>query len=183
MTKSQKLAIRASEIRSKLNELNGKPDLSDEERAEMAKLTEEYGTVETEWRASTIAESAELETRAANDDAEGRERRELRNRASVGAYLRHAHSGQAVTGAEAELSQAEKVATVGPNGGALIPWAALEVRAAPVEPARTRFPRRGCSMGRSCNGLSCNGCSVAILWTRLACGSIACRRAGRNGRC
>ena len=71
MTKSQKLAIRASEIRSKLNELNGKPDLSDEERAEMAKLTEEYGTVETEWRASTIAESAELETRAANDDAEG----------------------------------------------------------------------------------------------------------------
>ena len=41
MTKVQKLAIRLSEIRSKLNELSGVDELTDEQRGELDSLTAE----------------------------------------------------------------------------------------------------------------------------------------------
>ena len=110
MLKSQKLAIRASEIRSKLNELNGKPDLSEEERAEMATLTEKYGTVETEWRAATVAESEELATRAASDDAEGVERRAILAGSNIGAIFAATIDHRQTDGQVAELQQALKLA-------------------------------------------------------------------------
>ena len=58
MTNSQKLELRASEIRQRLNEIAGMDDLSDDVRAESDRLTTEYAAVETRRRAAIIAESA-----------------------------------------------------------------------------------------------------------------------------
>ena len=55
MLPSQKLAIRASEIRTRLNELGGE-DLTDETRAETDKLSAEYRDTETRMRATLVAE-------------------------------------------------------------------------------------------------------------------------------
>ena len=57
MLESQKLALRASEIRTKLAELAGKEgELGEEERAEIAKFRTEYTDVETRYQASVTAE-------------------------------------------------------------------------------------------------------------------------------
>ena len=105
MTKSQKLAVRASEIRSRLNELNGNPELSDDDRAEMAKLGEEYGNVETEWRGATIAETDELETRTTFDDAKDRERRDMVAACTVGAIFAATIEHRETDGQVAELQK------------------------------------------------------------------------------
>ena len=87
MTNAQKLALKLSEIRQKLNELSGKDSLTDGEQNEMRTLSTEYPTVESRWRASVIAEGDD-EAAAAGDDGDGdgenRERRELRGRCRVG---------------------------------------------------------------------------------------------------
>ena len=109
MTNAQKLALRLSEIREKLNELSGKDSLTDTEQNEMRTLSTEYPTVESRWRASVIAEGDD-EAAAAGDDGDGdgenRERRELRGRCRVGRYMSAALDGLPIQGAEAELSAA-----------------------------------------------------------------------------
>ena len=57
MLKSQKLAVRASEIRARLAELAGaEGDLGDEAKAEIATLRTEYQDVEVRFQATATAE-------------------------------------------------------------------------------------------------------------------------------
>ena len=82
MTNTQKLTIRASEIRQRLNEISGLEDsaLTDEIRAESDTLQTEYRDTETKLRAAVAAEGDPGETRTVRvpEDAEARERRESR---------------------------------------------------------------------------------------------------------
>ena len=113
MTNAQRLQVRLSEIRQRLNELSALDDLTDEQRAESDRLTTEYATKETQHRAAVVGESVEAETRAAEFDETGdgddRERRELRGRCRLGRYMAAALDGLPVQGAEAELSAAAGV--------------------------------------------------------------------------
>lgn len=111
MTEAQKLQIKASEQRSRLNELAAVESLTDEQRSELDSLTGEYQDTERRWRAAALAEGEpEVETRQTEPtDAEHRERVELRGRASFGAYLAAALAGRTPAGAESEYSAACRV--------------------------------------------------------------------------
>ncbi len=110
MTARQKLELRRSEIRSRLNEISGIEDLTDEIRTESDQLGTEYRDVETKWRAAVVAEDeAESESREANGlvlDSEERERLELRSKATLSGYVTAALRHRNLSGAEAELSDA-----------------------------------------------------------------------------
>ena len=112
MTNSQRLAVRLSEIRQRLNEIAGLEGdvFTDEIRQESDRLQTEFRDKETQYRSALIAEG-ESERRAleTEPDAERRERLELRGRASLGRYLAAALAGRRVDGPEAELSEAAGV--------------------------------------------------------------------------
>ena len=134
MTTAQRLQIRASEIRQRLNAISGLDDLTDEVRAESDRLTGEFRDVETKLRAALVAEGDEAERRAAGldtEDAEQRERRELRGRAQLHRFVSAAIERRGVDGAEAEYAAAE-------NCGGLVP---LSLFGPTAERARGRIPR------------------------------------------
>ena len=112
MTTTQKLTIRASEIRQRLNEIAGLEGdaLTDEIRAEESSLQTEYRDTETKLRAAVAAEGDPNEIRTSvEEDAEARERRERRGKCTLGVYLGAAVAqGDAgrVTGAAEEYSAA-----------------------------------------------------------------------------
>ena len=108
MTKSQRLTLRASEIRQRLNEIAGLEGdaMTDEIRQESDRLGTEYADVETRRRAAIIAEDAAVETTATEPDVEHRERVELRGRSTLGRYLAAAMGGRLVDGPEAEYAAA-----------------------------------------------------------------------------
>ena len=136
MTTGQRLQLRLSEIRQTLNELSGLDSPTDEQRATMATLSTEYPTIETRWRAATIAEADAPETRA--DDGEDTERRALVERVELRQYLHAAANGVPVAGAEAELNAALDVRGAGGVGRC------RGRRCCPVttrNTARTRRPR------------------------------------------
>ena len=91
MTNSQKIQLRQSEVRQRLNELSGLEgdDFTAEHRAETDKLAGEYRDLETRFRAATIAESQAVPP-VDREGAEGAEIRELVGRASLGAYISEA---------------------------------------------------------------------------------------------
>ena len=106
MLKSQTLALRASEIRTKLAALSGaEGELSDEARAEIGTLRTEYVDVETRFQAaSTVEDVREVETA---ESSEGREVIELRSKSSVASYLSAAVEMRAIKdGPEAEYNSA-----------------------------------------------------------------------------
>ena len=112
MTNAQKIRLRLSQVRQRLNEISGLEgdDFTDEIRSEAQALQTEYRDLETRHQAAIVAEG-EGETRANGGgsgdlDAEARERLELRSQASLTAYLRAALSGRQVDGREAELRDA-----------------------------------------------------------------------------
>ena len=108
MTNAQKLALRLSEIRQKLNELSGKDELTEAETEEMRRLSAEYPKTEERHRASLISESVEEAEAMDREDGDGedRERSELRSRSRLAKYVSAALDGLPVQGAEAELSAA-----------------------------------------------------------------------------
>ena len=112
MTNAQKIRLRLSQVRQRLNEISGLEGdaFTDEIRSETESLQTEYRDLETRHQAAIVAEG-EGETRATGDDldAEARERLALRSRASLTSYLRAALSGRQVDGAEAELREAAGV--------------------------------------------------------------------------
>ena len=118
MLKSTKLALRASEIRQKVNEL----PVDDAEKR--SALLAELSTVETEFRAALTAEATEDTPTHPGEglSAEERERRQLENRAELRQALFAVMNERALTGAEAELQQA-----VGLSGHT-IPWELLAPR-------------------------------------------------------
>ena len=107
MTNLQKIRLRLSKVRARLNAISGLEGetFTDEIREEASALQAEYADLETRHQAAIVAEG-EPETRATEPDAELRERLALRGRASLTAYLRARLQGRGVTGAEAELADA-----------------------------------------------------------------------------
>ena len=153
MLQSQKLAIRSSEIRSRLNAIAGMAvaDVTDEIRAESDTLRAELGTVEAQHRAALTAEGAEIDAgRAGADtaDGEGAELRALQGRVTVRAYVDNVmgnfrsstpRSLHVTAGAESELNQA---LSLGPDQFPLMLLApAPEVRAATATDTTTK-PKR-----------------------------------------
>ena len=138
MTTAQKLALRLSEIRSKLNELSGLETLTDEQRGEIDSLTSEYQNKEAQHRAAIVTEAEEqraAEGALGNGDGEPAEVRALLSRVGIHDYLNPAAGGVGLTGPAAELNAALEVGTQGKSGGVLVPWAMLECpehRAAPA---------------------------------------------------
>ena len=107
MTIAQKIRLRLSQVRQRLNKIAGLEGdaFTDEIRSEAESLQTEYADLETRHQAAIVAEG-EPEKRPAAPDAEMRERIELRSRASLGNYLVAALRGRRVDGAEAELQSA-----------------------------------------------------------------------------
>ena len=127
MTTSQKLSLRLSEIRQKLNELSGKDKLTDIEQGEMRTLTDEFPKVEERWRAATVAEGdEEAAARGDDPDAEGdgeaAEVRKLRESVRLTDYLSPAAGGVGLAGAAAEFNASLELPAAGPSGGVAVPW-------------------------------------------------------------
>lgn len=145
MTTIQKLAIRLSEIRSKLNELSGLDELTDEQRNELDSLTSEYQQKEAQHRAAIVAEADEqraAEGAFGNGDGEPAEVRGLLDRVTIADYLNPAAAGIGLAGAAVELAGALKLPAAGAGGGIAIPWRVLagdvpEARQAPESRAFT----------------------------------------------
>ena len=87
MTASQRIALKMSAAREKLNELIGTEDRSDTQNADMQALTGELQGMEPEYRAALTAEGVVTVTHTDSVDAETRERLELRSRANLGGFL------------------------------------------------------------------------------------------------
>ena len=102
MTKAQTLQLKLSECRQKLNELLGRETRSDEQQAELERLTGEVQKLEPEFRAALAAEPDPDEATSELPDPETRERLELRGRARLGSFLMSALQGRLAAGAEAE---------------------------------------------------------------------------------
>ena len=139
MTNTNKLAVRLSEIRQRLNEISvlEGDDLTDEVREESGKLQKEYSETEERWRASTVAE-AEVETTQLKE--ENPEMRALVQGASLSDIIIAAANKSVPEGQTKELQEA---LGIGPNQ---IPMAMLtgnggtgkvEERAATHTPAPT----------------------------------------------
>ena len=112
MTAAQKrlreLRERQSRERGRMAELAIVDQLSDEQRSELDTIERGTPDLERQIRAATVAiedEDAEVH-KSTEPDAELRERRELRGRASLTEYLMARMQGRMVAGAEAELAQA-----------------------------------------------------------------------------
>ena len=142
MTNAQRLTIRASEIRQRLNEIGGLEGdaLTDEVRAEEGKLQTEYRDTETKLRAAVASDEPVVETRHA-DTTEGRELRALIGRADCADILTAAIEHRATGGATRELQEHYGLAnnqvplgmlehravtpappTVGAEQATIIPW-------------------------------------------------------------
>ena len=104
MTPIQKLEVRSSEIRSRLSQLGGMDDLSDEHRAEIDTLRKEYDINETQQRALKIAGDVPP-TPTDSRTSEGRAFRELTTRANVGEIFDGILNHRALDGATAEIQQ------------------------------------------------------------------------------
>ena len=107
MTNLQKIRLRLSKVRQRLNEVSGLEGdaFTPEIRSEAEALQGEYSDLETRHQAAIVAEP-EPETREAAPDAEMRERVELRTKASLTSYLLAAMRGRRVDGPEGELRDA-----------------------------------------------------------------------------
>ena len=84
MTNAQKLALRASEIRTRLSELAGVEEITEEQRSEIVELRVEYGEVETRAQAAIIADD---EPKPTETSTEARELAELIEGSSIGAIF------------------------------------------------------------------------------------------------
>ena len=130
MTNVQKIQIRMSEIRGRLNELsNPEAELSEDGKAELNKLMGEMAEIEPKLRAAIVAEQESIESR--NDGSSSDSQLDgLRQRASVSEYVRQAIAGQPLDGACKELNDELKIVPVrGQGGGVLMPVEQLALRA------------------------------------------------------
>ena len=132
MTNKQKIELRLSKVRSRLNEIAGLDGegFTDEVREELDGLESEYGDLERRHRAAILSEG---EAQAAaigqfpdgSTDEDGAEVRQLLGRVTLADYLGPASAGAGIRGAAAELADALGVPAAGPSGGVAIPWRML----------------------------------------------------------
>ena len=130
MTNLQKIALRLSEVRSRLNEISGiEGDAFTEEiRGEADTLQAEYGNLEVRHRAAITSEAedeARMQGAFREGDGESAEIRQLMGAVSLADYLTPASAGSGIEGRARELNAALKVDAVGKSGGVAIPWAVL----------------------------------------------------------
>ena len=125
MLQSQKHLVRASELKSKLNELANADNITAEQTADVDRLRTELSGVEAQYRAAASAE----ESANANDDPQHRELAEIENRASLGNIIDAVMSHRQTDDAEAELQ-----AALGLSAN-VIPLALLRTRAVTPAPA------------------------------------------------
>lgn len=140
MTALQRIRLRLSEVRERLNAIAGTDDLTDESRSEAKALQTEYADLETRHRAAIIAEG---EPRQPENDGtgEGAEVVGLIRRARLGTYLAAVAEGRDVeTGSpEAELRAAYDIADA--NAVPLAALAPTETRADANTSAPSTLPR------------------------------------------
>ena len=129
MTPAQKLALRASDIRARLAELGGTPDLTDEQNAEISELRNEYQDVEKRSAALIVAGDKPVEPVVKEQRSEDRELDGLIAGASIasifGATLEHRST-------EGQTAELQEHFGLSPNQ---IPLELLEVRATGVTAA------------------------------------------------
>ena len=106
MLNSQRMQVRMSEIRQELNTM-----ADDAADADRDKLTNEYASLESQYRAALVVESADTDAdpdapTGAGLDPQQREIARLLDRTSVAEYLNAAAAGRMVDGSAAELRQA-----------------------------------------------------------------------------
>ena len=102
MTNAQKLALRASEIRTRLAELAGIEEITDEQRAEIGALRTEYGDVETRSQAAIVAGD---EPKPVETATEARELAELIEGSSIGAIFGATLEHRSTDGQTRELQE------------------------------------------------------------------------------
>ena len=105
MLKSHAAALKLSEIREKLNDLNAVVEPTDAQKTEERELLAAQKTTETEYREALTAES-EAETQPTTADPELRERLELRRKSRLGAFILAHLQGREPNGPEAEYRSA-----------------------------------------------------------------------------
>ena len=109
MTTKQKIQLRQSELRQKLNELLGVEDRTVAQTAELGTLTTEAQSLEVEYRAAVIAEPPADDdgTRTSpTGDPEERERAEIRSKSRLTNFVSAAANGESFSGAESEYASA-----------------------------------------------------------------------------
>ena len=145
MTPAQKIQIRLSECRQRLNELLA-IDLAERNSAqdlELETLTAEVSRREPELRAALAAEPDPQEVVTKTGDPESRERAEIRSRTGVADFLSAAAGGREVSGAAKEYAASVGCAPLNrlplaifgngqPESRAITPGPAID---GPVEPA------------------------------------------------
>ena len=111
MTTRQKIELRLSEVRWRLNEIAGIEGeaRTEEIGAEQGVLTTEFGELEVRFQAATLADPA---TEITDDDAEGRELRAMTDEANIGAIYTAAIEHRQTAGREQEIQKHFKL---GPN--------------------------------------------------------------------
>ena len=115
MTARNRIELRLSEVRSRLNEIAGLEgdDFTAEVRSEAEGLQTEYGDLEVRHRSAILAEdAAAAEAGAAGEageveDAETRERNKLLGQVEFSRYMDAAINGREIRGREAEFAAAE----------------------------------------------------------------------------
>ena len=106
MTPAQKITLRLSQVRSRLNEISGLEGdaFTDEIRTEASTLQTEYADLETRHQAAIVGEGDPETRNLDGPDAEMRERVELRSRASLTNFLTAALAGRQVTGRRGRIT-------------------------------------------------------------------------------
>ena len=124
MLDSQRMQLRISEIRSRLNEISGLEGeaFTEEVRQESDKLTQGFREAETKYRAAVVLEDEDAQ-KGAPVDSETAEIRSLLGRAELRNYLDAAISKGPLSGAEHELN----AALIGGASivGTPLPWALI----------------------------------------------------------
>ena len=113
MNRLQKLQLRQSDVRVDIGKLldTVEADRTDTYADDLAKLTKEIRSLETDLGAALAAGDDKVEEVATKDTPEGKEYRELRSSVDFGRYASAAMGGHGVTnGAELELNQHLKIA-------------------------------------------------------------------------
>ena len=136
MTTRQKIEIRLSKVRERLNAIAGLEgdEFTDEVQTELGTLEGEYGQLEKRLRAAILSEPEEEaaiigQFPDGSTDQDGAEVRSLLGRVTLADYLGPASAGAGIRGAAAELNAALEVPEAGPSGGVSVPWRVLETRA------------------------------------------------------
>ena len=155
MLRSIEKALRLSEIRESLNDLNAVTELSDTQKTEERDLLASLKTTEVEYR-SAIAEEDDARTAStAPVDAADREYREVLRRGNLGRIMTAFVEHRSVDGAEAEVQQHRGLnANQIPLDMLRLP--PVETRAVTTGPSTSARPSnpRSCRYSRAASGRS-----------------------------